>query len=399
MKAESIRDNRWLAVLRRSARGLAPVGGFLVLLPLLAVLSFGASGDSNADFVLGQGIFTANGPNLVNASSLDFPAGVAIDGAGHVYVADQFNNRVLAWKSATSLSNGQFADLVIGQPDFFSLAANQGGGSSTTASTLSAPVSVATDGVGNLYVADSGNNRVLEYNTPFDACSTFPCVGGAAKLVFGQGGNFLNHACNLIAVGPGSLCMPFGVGLDPAGDLYVADTGNNRVLEYDAPLQSSPPNITADVVFGQGGSFTKDSCNDVGDGDQNLCAPMGVGLDTAGNLYVADTNNNRVLEYNAPLQSSPPNTTADVVFGQQGDFDTTLCNLESLSDDSLCGPTSVALGTSDGTDLLYVADQDKQPSVGIQPTARTQHHRRCGLRPERQLHYCRLQRRHRIGRY
>src|SRR5208283_5824456 len=81
-----------------------------------------------------------------------------------IYVADTLNNRVLAWKNATTFTNGQAADLVIGQPDQYTTTPS---GPGTTFSTgLSYPTGLAVYN-GDLYVADSGNNRVLRYKAPF----------------------------------------------------------------------------------------------------------------------------------------------------------------------------------------------------------------------------------------
>ena len=127
-----------------------------------------AAGDTIADRVLGQMDFIHNTQNFADASTLDIQrsgTGVAIDQSSvpnRVYMGDVINNRVLGWASAAALSNGKAADIVISQPDFFSTTCNNGG---VSASSLCAPVGVAVDGSGNLYVADNINNRVLEYNT------------------------------------------------------------------------------------------------------------------------------------------------------------------------------------------------------------------------------------------
>src|SRR4029077_16340311 len=118
------------------------------------------------------------------ASTMNNPYGVAIDKSStphHLYVADTSNNRVLGWNNAASFTNGQPADLVFGQPDFQSSAA-----SSSTGSSMYAPQGVGVDAHGNLYVADTTDNRVLEFNAPFAACGSLPCVAGPAQRVFGQ---------------------------------------------------------------------------------------------------------------------------------------------------------------------------------------------------------------------
>jgi uncharacterized repeat protein (TIGR01451 family) len=150
------------------------------------------------------------------------------------------------------------------------------------------------DAAGNLYVADFNNSRVLEYNTPLTTDTV-------ADRVFGQAGSFTSGTCNLGGVSASSLCNPFGVAVDAAGNLYVADFNNHRVLEYDTPLTTD---TVADRVFGQAGSFTSGTCNLGGVSASSLCRPLGVGLDGADNLYVADGNNHRVLEYDSPLAAA-----------------------------------------------------------------------------------------------
>ncbi len=81
------------------------------------------------------------------------------------------------------------------------------------------------------------------------------------------------------------------------GNLYIADTGNNRALEYNAPLATG---ANATLVFGQAGSFMLNGCKDVGLNSEPVHS-QGIGVDAAGNVYIADrTNvpniNNRVLE-------------------------------------------------------------------------------------------------------
>jgi sugar lactone lactonase YvrE len=389
----------------------------------------GGAGDATADFVIGQSNFFTNGPNFMDAHSLNFPQGVAIDRSGNVYVIDTFNNRVLGWRSA-SVANGQPADLVLGQPDFLSSRCNQGFFPPTAATLCTGTEygGIAVDPAGNLYVADTLNNRVLEFNTPLAACASFPCVGGPANLVFGQGPtgtNFTGIACadgigNDPVPSASGLCGPTGIAVDESGNLFVADHNNSRVLEYEAPLS---PNVTANAVFGQGPSGTSFVTNACIGGPSNpnaanatgLCGPVGVAVG-AGNLYIVDNGNNRVLEYSLPsatptnvfgqdgsytlngcndavqssgkgalcgpvgvafdgatnqlfisetssnrvFEYSPPNTAAIIVFGQSGSFTSTSCSAGTapgdvlgVGADSLCQPTGVAV---DSSDKLYIAD-------------------------------------------
>lgn len=89
--------------------------------------------------------------------------------------------------------------------------------------------------------------------------------------------------------------MPAGIALDQAGNLWVADKGNNRVLEFNTPAT----NVTADHVIGQTNFTSHVSATS----KTGLWGPTAVAFDLHANLYVADTTNNRVLEYDIPLQT------------------------------------------------------------------------------------------------
>jgi sugar lactone lactonase YvrE len=296
--------------------------------------------DTVADRVFGQGgSFNTRTCNLggISAASLCQPVGAAVGAGGNLYVADHDNNRVLEYDSPSTTDT--VADRVFGQDGSFNThTCNLGVGISAT--SLCVPNSVAMDGAGNLYVADSGNNRVLEYDSP----STTDTV---ADRVFGQDGSFNTAVCHEGGIGANTLCNPRGVALDSVGNLYVADSANHRILEYDSPLTTD---TVSDRVFGQGGSFNTADCNRGGISANSLCDLRGVALDSVGNLYVADFWNNRVLEYHNPLATD---TVADRVFGQGGSFSSGSVNLGGISAASLYYPAALTL---DSAGRLYVAD-------------------------------------------
>jgi hypothetical protein len=146
---------------------------------------------------------------------------------------------------------------------------------------------------------------VLEYRTPIKTMGGAGSDDAIADMVFGQAGNFTAHACNQgLTPDAGTLCNPTALAFDSAGALEVADSGNSRVLEYAIAGQSSsiwsPANASA--VYGQAASFDSGSCNHGATGAplataNSLCGPEGIAADRAGNLYVADTLNNRVLRF------------------------------------------------------------------------------------------------------
>jgi hypothetical protein len=253
-------------------------------------------------------------------------------------------------RGAAALANGQPANIVIGQPDFFSTTCNNGG---ISAASLCGPAGVAVDSSGNLYVSDNGNNRILEYNTPFVHTGATGAGDAVADQVFGQQGDFTANMCNQgagTAATAQTLCSPTGIAIDGTGVLYIADNGNNRIIEYLFPSIE----IAADDVFGQLGHFNTTQCNRglaSADAD-SLCGPSGMAIDSFNNLYVADSGNNRVLEYNNPPTDD---TTANRVFGQAGNFSKSACNSGGAAPTTatLCAPGGVALDTAN---RLYISD-------------------------------------------
>ncbi|WP_331107688.1 PKD domain-containing protein [Archangium sp.] len=300
--------------------------------------------DQVADGVLGQTSLARNAPNRVDERGLTNPTRLAIDVSvtpNRIYVADTDNHRVLGWSSATGFASGAPADKVIGQPDFETSGCNTGGAG---ARTLCYPRGVTVDAAGNLYVADTNNNRVLVFDAPFTS-------DAVADQVWGQAA-FTGVACNSGGLGAGTLCGPWGVGLDTAGNLLVADSGNHRVLLFNGGRMGD---TLADQVSGQTG-FTTGTCNTGGISAQTLCNPRGLALDASGNIYVADYGNSRVLEYNA----SPLDAVADRAFGQAS-MTSGACNAGGISGSSLCNPGSVAV---DGAGNVWVGDEGNARVLG-----------------------------------
>jgi uncharacterized protein (TIGR03437 family) len=269
---------------------------------------------------------TLGTPNLVEGRELNRPASVAFSASGDVmYVADSNNNRVLAWRSPSSLTKGNQADKVIGQRDFYSTA-QKGPGTDLT-SGLSAPIGVAVDRAGNLYVLDAGNNRILRYPNPFTQ-TTDPL---SVDLVIGQK---TQSSCNLpnandtcsgsmpkptntrLAFSSGGSVLQTGLTFDAQGNLWVADAGNNRVLRFPSSvLTAGRVDPAADSFpIGQSDfqSNTAASCTSRDDQlkTTGLLQPQSVAFDAAGALYIADSCA-RVLYYPNPNTQN----TATVVLG------------------------------------------------------------------------------------
>ena len=222
------------------------------------------------------------------------------------------------------------------------------------AGSLCGPNAVTIDSAGRLWIADSYNNRVLEYDTPL--------TSSTATRVYGQFGSFTTGIPNNGGVSANSLNHPTGVAVDSAGRLYIVDDGNHRVLEFDTPLSSS----TANRVFGQFNSFTTNTFNNGGTSANSLWHPIDVAIDSNDNVFVSDRYNYRVLEYDAPVAND---TIADRVYGQFGNLSSGVLNNGGISADSLA--TLVGVGI-DPQDNLYVADEgNNRVLVYYAPTSNT----------------------------
>ncbi len=311
-----------------------------VALPVVAQISQ----DVIADRVLGQGGFgggeanaaglgpvavtAASGVGLASAASLREPGGIVVSWVtGQVFVADRGNNRVLVWSNASSFSNAQPADVVIGQEDFLRTAANGGRGSAGN-DVLSGPVGVALRAGGELLVSDTGNNRIMVYSPPFTSgmsgravvlkgggpigpgavaaavdsgrfAVAFPMSGEVWVLDADFGGEKVSMVATLgVMVGSEyRLDGPGGLALMPDGGLVVADTGHHRVLVYGAGvLDAGTPGVVPERVLGQV-DFLGTVANAGGRNARGLSAPGALVCDPVGNLWVADQGNGRVLRY------------------------------------------------------------------------------------------------------
>lgn len=309
---------------------LLSLAGSLLLFILLMTSRAGAqwTNGQNADLVLGQKDFTSSDFG-VGADSLYAPTDVAIDPLTRkLFVADIVNNRVLRWRSVDSLISGEPAEAVFGQPDMESNA------TAAAADRLDFPTAIAFDQAGRLWVADADNNRVLR----FDSAGYKPS-SPAADAVLGQP-NFTSSAAGLSRV---SMNYVRGIATDNAGRIWVADQSNNRVLRFDnAAAKANGAN--ADGVLGQPDFTTfRDTIT-----ANSFRVPRGLVVDPQGRLYVADSWNNRVLRFDNAA-SKPNGADADAVLGQT-DFTTANFN---TSQSGMGNPWGVEL---DPSGRLYVTE-------------------------------------------
>lgn len=274
--------------------------------------------------VIGQPSLTASAPNLVEGKELNSPVGVAVDTSttpARFYVADTGNNRVLGWQDAQGFQNGSQANLVIGQKDFYSTSPS--GAGTDFVSGLFRPTGVAVDSSGNLFVVDSGNNRVVRYARPFSQQDVV-----LADMVIGQT-RLSDRAANqgsttpterTISTNPNnstncSACLYSTITFDGSGNLWLTDTGNNRILRYPAAVIASNAKDNApaaDVVLGMSDFTTRPTADNIapntaaGRADKTrIRSGDALAFDPDGNLFFAD-DLNRVLVYRPPFVNNKP---------------------------------------------------------------------------------------------
>ncbi|MEM8605262.1 MAG: hypothetical protein AAGF24_15690 [Cyanobacteria bacterium P01_H01_bin.121] len=238
-----------------------------------------------ADWVIGQPDFEQEGPNAkgeTTAISVATPTGICACGAG-MAVADAWNHRVLIWHQVPTASHVP-ADLVLGQIDFNQHEPNRGD-LEPQADRLHWPYGVLFQD-GKLYVADTGNRRVLVWNG-------IPQVNGQpADQVLGQATFTTRHENGGGTASASSMRWPHSLAIWH-GNLVVGDAGNNRLMVWQGiPAED---NASCSAILGQPDVQSVElNRGDYFPSDRSLNMPYGVA--TAGDwLLVADTTNSRLL--------------------------------------------------------------------------------------------------------
>ena len=231
---------------------------------------------------------------LATAAQLDLPTALAIDSAGNVYVADTDNHRVRRIDAGTGMIS-----TVVGN----GVEAFAGDNGPTTAASIDSPNGLALDSAGNLYVADTHNGRVRKVIAATGVISTVAgsgFVSGNIQMFGGDGG----------AAMVAGLALPRGLTIDAAGNLYVADSANQRIRRIS-------PSGTITTAVGQGTeAFAGDSAPAV---TASLDSPRAVAISPAGLVTLADTNNQRIRQLDTlPTPGPDIHTIAGLGASAQG---------------------------------------------------------------------------------
>jgi hypothetical protein len=217
--------------------------------------------------IAGTGIEGYGGDNAAaTAALLDTPTGVALDASGNVFIADSHNHRI------RKVSNGTITTIAgTGAPGY------SGDGGAAAAAQLSLPSAVAVDSNGNLYIADTNNQRIRKI------------TGAAITTIAGNGEEL--YAGDGTTATAAALDLPTGVAVDATGKVYIADRNNQRVRIV------TPAGIISTIAGSGPATFSGGFSGDGAPATAAMLAkPSGVSVDGAGNIYIADTDNQRVRQ-------------------------------------------------------------------------------------------------------
>jgi len=302
----------------------------------------------------GQVVVSVNGAQSTVGTGLSNPQGVALDGVGNVYISDTGNNRVVEVSAAS-------------------------GAQTVLTTNVNAPQGLAVDAIGNVYIADTGNARIVEIS-PFGELGVAPMLAydanefttpvavavdesgniyvadsgnktGIIKITAGggdlqvpSGSSAVPSPVTVLPFNGQSIATPAGIAVDAAGNLYVTDAGNQKSTPTVSPAIYAIPS-------GSGSASVPFALTLPG-----LGSPAGIALDATGNIYVADSSNNQVVEI-ARYQAS-------YNFGSLPDYQTESASFTVTNTGNEAAAVDIPFATMSGNTADF-AESDTCNSAGL----------------------------------
>ena len=233
----------------------------------------------------GSGSFSGDG-GAATAAGIDYPEALTVDAAGDIFIADTDDFRIREVNAATHIISTVAGTGTSGY---------SGDAGQATAAKINYCYGLALDASGNLYISDTSNYRIRRVNLASGVITTIAGTG-----TFGSGGD--GGQATAATIGD-----PGGLAFDAAGNLYIADYGKDRVRKV---------NTVTGVITTLAGTGTGGSSGDGGPATAaNLNGSRGVAVDAAGDVYIADSGNDRIQELAAPANVVVAGATASAVTG------------------------------------------------------------------------------------
>ena len=288
---------------------------------------FYVTADSRVSVIAGNGLQGNRGNGTAVNTQLNNPHGICLDKSGkNLYIADTYNNVI------RKVDNNGYITTVAGN----GLAGYNGDGGKATAANLNLPFGVSIDNYGNLFIADTYNNVIRKVD-----------ANGIITTIVGNGN--AGFKGDSLSASNANLNQPMSVTVDNYGNLFIADTYNNRIRKVN----------TAGIITTVAGNGQPDSTGNGGLATlARLNQPTGVSLDSKGNLYIADKNNNEIREVfatNNYITTVAGDGFVDIVGNGRFQGDKGIATMASIF-----SPAGICIDTTVSPNNLFIADKNNK---------------------------------------
>ncbi len=328
---------------------ISQIGYILKWVPSTGILTVVAGNGSTSN--------VTDNPTPATNTSLGSNVALALDATGNIYIADSGNNRIRKVTASTGIMTTVAGSGALGYQN----GGYSGDGGSATSAQLNGPTAVAVDASGNIYIADASNQRVRKVTASSGVITTVAGSGGTggANCAYSGDGGLATSA---------RLCGPQGVAVDQVGDLYIADSGNNVIREVIS---------STGIISTLAGNGTAGYTGDGGLATSAQLTPSNVSLDAADNVYVFDWVDDiiRVVGQLPPALSvlNPSYQVVSIVYAPPGNKSST----GYTSNTTNGGTTTLGSSFQEGGQMTFtegfsffgVAGSSASQSLGVSNTS------------------------------
>ena len=324
------------------------------IVPATSGTYFGKTMTANYIYTIaGDGGFTLVENVVATSSGMNYVMGVAVDASGNLYIPDYNNYRI----RMVPVVSGTYFGLTMTANYIYTIAGN---GTTTvaenvvaTSSGINNPRGLAVDAAGNVYMTDSNNLRTRMVPK---TSGTYFGLTMTANYIYTIAGNGTTTSTDYVVATSSGINLAYGLALDAAGNVYIADYANNRlrvVIRYDTPTAPNATIATLGYIYTIAGNGV--APENVVATNATLSTPYGVTVDAAGNIYLAESGNNRIRM--VPKVSGTYfgiAMTANYIYTIAGNGGTAATDYVVATSSGLSSPNGLAL---DAAVNLYLTDR------------------------------------------